>query len=207
MRVQSPIAGNMTGSAGNIIFQHYNGRTYGRAKPVLFHYGPTPAQAVAQSKYYGIRLPFLNVYNQIKPFIPSAQLKQSNAYNDLFDMMCKLLNVFGDASDFTPPRKFGFDTLNRLSLRLGNWTLYYQAPLYYITFYDFDFASSVDFAPTYAHALYFCRDLKQMQYVQVDFNAEHLTFYFNNAQNWFPDYDFDMYVALSDEQYFSNFFY
>lgn len=207
MRVQSPIAGVMTGSAGNMTFQHYNGRTYGRSKPVIFHYGPTPAQAANQTKYYGIRTQWNPLYREIKPYIPENQLKQTNAFNQLSDGVFKALGTFQTDEQPEPLRKFGFDVFDRLVLRLGNYDLYYQEPNYYITFYDFDFQSSVDFIPTFAHALYLCSDLQQVQYNLVDFNADHLTFIFVNSRNWFPDHSFDMYVALSDKQYFSNFFY
>ena len=207
MRVQSPISGAMAGSAGEIVFQHYHGKTYGRSKPVLFHYGPTPAQAAAQTKFYGIRGQWNPLYREIKPYIPDSQLKQSNPFNTLSEGVFRALGTFSDDEPTDFPRKFGFDTLNRLALRLGEWTLYFDDPYYYITFYDFDFTTDVDFTPTYAHALYLCPDLQQIQYNRVDLNSEHLTFVFLNSGNWFPDHFFNMYVALSDEQYFSNFFF
>ena len=197
----------MTGSAGGLVFQHYNGKTYGRSKPVIFHYGPTPAQAAAQNKFYGIRGQFNPVYRNLKPYVPENQLKEANAYNNLMDGVFKALGTFNIDEQPETLRKFGFDTLNRLSLRLGNYTLYYSSPLYYITFYDFDFISQVDFAPLYAIALYLCPDLQNIDYNIVEFSADHLTFVFNNLNSWFPDHDFDMYVALADDQYFSNFFY
>lgn len=207
MRVQSPISGAMTGSAGNITFQHYNGRTYGRSKPVIFHYGPTPAQAANQAKYYGIRRQWNPLYREIKSYIPESQLKQTNAFNQLSDGVFKALGTFQTDEQPEPLRKFGFDVFDRLVLRLGNYDLYFLEPYYYITFYDFDYLSDVVFIPTFAHALYLCPDLQEIQYNLVHFNANHLTFVFENTQNWFPSHYFDMYVALSDEHCFSNFFY
>lgn len=207
MRVQSPIAGSMTGAAGGLIFQHYHGRTYGRAFPSLFHYQPTPAQYAAQTRYYGVRHQWNPIYRKIKPYIPENQLKNANAFNNLSDGVFRALGTFANVEQPGLMRKFGFDVFDRLSLRLGNWTLYFQNPFYFITFWDFDFASKVDFTPIYAHALYLCRDLQEVQYCIVDYNAEHLTFFFDNSRNWFPDHAFEMYVALSDEQFFSNFFY
>lgn len=207
MRVQSPIAGAMTGSAGKIIFQHYNGRTYGRAFPVIFHYQPTPAQLIAQNKYYGIRQYWLNTYREIKPYVPKDELKQANAYNNLTKGIYLGLGTFNDEHRPHQLRKFGFDAYDRLILRLGNYTLYYKAPNYYITFWDFDFDTNVRFNPIYAHALYLCPDLQQIQYCVVPYDDEHLTFVFMNVGNWFPNHSFEMYVALSDEWFFSNFFY
>lgn len=207
MKVQSPIAGAMAGSAGNLTFQHYHGQTYGRSKPVLFHYGPTPAQAVAQNKFYGIRAQWNPLYREIKPFVPDYQLKQANAFNTLTEGVYKALGTFSEDDPSTLPRKFGFDLYERLSLRLGNYTLYYDGQYYYITLWDFDFTTDVEFVPQYAHALYLCPDLQQIGYDVVNFNAEHLTFVFTNSGDWFPDHYFNMYVALSDEQFFSNFFF
>ena len=175
--------------------------------PAIFHYQPTPAQAETQTKFYGVRGLFNPVYRNIKPYVPTYQLKQANAYNNIVENVFKALGTYDPQEAITPPRKFGFDTYNRLSLRLGNYTLYYSEPYYYITFYDFDFISEVDFAPLYAIALYFCPDLQDVNYSIVWYNADHLTFIFNNLNSWFPDHDFNMYVALCDEQYFSNFFF
>ena len=197
----------MAGSAGNLIFQHYNGRTYGRSKPVIFHYGPTPAQAAAQNKFYGIRGQWNPLYNELKPYIPETQQKQVNAFNALSDGIFKALGTFSDDNTDAQLRKFGCDTFNRLSLRLGNYDLYYLEPYYYITFYDFDFTSDVDFVPLYAHAIYVCRDLQEVEYVVGAYTPQNLSFIFANSRNWFPDHSFDMYVALSDEQYISNFFF
>ena len=207
MRIQSPIAGNMTGSAGKIIFQHYHGRIYGRSFPVIFHYQPTPAQFAAQTKYYGIRGQWLPLYRQIKSLIPYAQLKLANAYNNLTNGIYEVLGTFSDTHTPNTPRKFGFDPYNRFVLRLGDYTLYYLEPYYYITFWNFNFYTNLSFVPRFAHALYMCPDLQLLQYNVVDFNADHLTFIFLNTQDWFPDHSFEMYVALSDDEYFSNFFY
>lgn len=207
MRVQSPIAGNMTGSVDGLVFQHYHGRTFGRSKPALFHYGPTPAQAAAQSKYYGIRRQWNPIFRLLKSYIPTLQGKQSNAFNVLSDGVFKALGTFNKAEQPHPLRKFGADALDRLTLRLGNYTLYSANSLYYITFYDFDYSTQVNFIPEVAHALYLCPDLQQIQYTNVDFNPDHLTFIFDNNLSWFPDHSFDMYVALSNSEYLSNFFF
>lgn len=207
MRVQSPISGNMSGSLGGLVLQHYHGRTFARSKPTFFHYKPTPAQYAAQSKYYGIRQSWNPIYQLLKPYISETQLKQANAYNNLSQGIFEALGVFDASRAEQPPLKFGFDAFDRLSLRLGNWTLYYTAPYYYVTFYDFDFASKVDFTPIHAHALMLCPDLQQLQYSLVDYDAEHLTFVMDNSNDWFPSHYFNMYVALSDEQYMSNFFF
>lgn len=207
MKVQSPIAGAMSGSAGKMIFQHYHGNTYGRAFPFIFHYQPTAPQFAAQTKYYGIRRKWLPIYRQIRNFIPDNQQKQTNAYNVLTKAIYLNLGTFEAEQQPVTVRKFGFDVYDRLQLSLGNYTLYYDGSYYYITFWDFIFAKIVNFSPMYAHALYMCPDLQELQYNMVDFNAEHLTFIFDNSHNWFPDHSFEMYVALSDDQFFSNFYY
>ena len=143
----------------------------------------------------------------MKPYIPKNQFKNANCFNMLSNGVFRALGTFTLAGEPVATNKFGFDVFDRLNLYLGNWTLYYENNYYYITFWDFDFVSLVDFTPLWAHALYLCRDLQQVQYTVVPYSAEHPTFLFSNALDWFPDHDFDMYVALSDEQYFSNFFF
>lgn len=207
MRVQSPIAGAMNGAAGGLIFQHYHGRTFGRAFPAFFHYQPTLPQYLAQKKYYKTRGAWNPLYREIKPYIPRNQFKNANCFNKLSDGVFRALGVFDQPAQEPQTQKFGFDVFDRLSLYLNNWTLYADSAYYYITFWDLHFVSRIDFVPLWAHALYFCRDLQQIQYVVVPFDSEHLTFYFSNAKEWFPDHDFDMYVAISGDNYFSNFFF
>lgn len=207
MRVQSPIVGNIVGSSGELVFQHYNGRTYARSKPVIFHYQPTPAQYAAQNKYYRIRNQTNPIYTTIKRYIPQDLYKEVNPANALTKGIFSALATFTGTNQLNLPTRFGFDIYDRFQLRLGNYQLYYKAPFYYITFWDFQFSSKVQFAPIYAHALYLCPDLQEAMYWIGFFNAEHLTFAFPDSLRWFPDHSFNMYVALSDENYFTNFFF
>lgn len=207
MRVQSPISGNMRGSVGGLVFQFYHGKTFGRSKPAIFHYGPTPAQAAQQTKYYGIRTQWNPIYRILKPYFPESADAQANPFNTLSDGIFRVLRTNPVEQPVTILRKFGTDVNDRLLLRLGQYTLYYEDPYYYITFYDFDFTAKVDFTPVIAHALYICQDLQQIQYCAIQYNAEHLTFIFDNSEGWFPDHSFDMYVAISNAEFFSNFFY
>lgn len=207
MVVQSPVVGNMAGSAGGIIFQYYHGHTYGRAFPTIFHYQGTPAQYAVQTKYYGIRAQWLPIYHVLRRYIHKIEQKQVNSYDRLIKYVYHNIGAFTNINSCNLNRKFGIDEYDRFSLHLGNHTLYYLAPYYFITFWNLNLLSHVDFTPKYAHALYLCPDLQELQYVVQSFNAEHPTFIFLDSMNWFPDHDFEMFVALSDEQYFTNFFY
>lgn len=205
MRVQSPIAGAITGSAGRIIFQHYHSHTYGRAFPVIFHYQPTPAQYAAQTKFYGTRSYFNPIYRQLKPHFTRHQLAQFNPYNLLSEGFFKAMQTFPPHADGELVTRFGIDVYDRVTLHCGECTLYYDTPYWYLTLEDFSFESDIDFTPTLAHALLFCPARKQAQYLYTPFVDQHLCFPWLDCYNWFPDEYANLYVALSDDQHFTNF--
>lgn len=205
MRIQSPISGAMAGSAGNLIFQHYHGRTYGRSKPVLFHYGPTKPQFIAQQKYYGVRRIWSPIYQRLKPYIKAAEQKQANPYNSLSKGVYDVLGTFKKTYGQQYVKKFGFDKYNRLSIQIVNWELALKDNDFYVSLYEFGYSSTVDFVPDYAHALVFCHDLQHMQYDVVKYSPKLLRFAFSNAMQYLPGHSVDIYIALSNDEFFSNF--
>ena len=207
MRVQSPIAGNMAGAAGGLIFQHYNGRTYARAFPVIFHYQPTPAQKAAQDAYYSTRSLWLPVYNEIKPFIPLREHKQCNVYSSLTKGVYNALGVFHEHHHDVVHEKIGFDVYDRIRIYQGNITATYQNPYYYLHIHGFDWVSKVIFEPKIVHVLYFCMELGQMQYDRLQYVSKDLVIPFRDVNNWLTRYSVHIYIALSDDDYFSDFFY
>ena len=207
MRVQSPISGSMTGSAGNIIFQHYNGHTYGRSKPVIFHYGPTPAQAAAQNKFYGVKAIWNPIYREIRPFIPLTEHKQTNVYNSLTHDVYHALGVFHDDIYAVEHEKIGFDLYDRIRIYQGNITATYSRPYYYLKINGFSYVANVVFDPKLVHVLYFCLELQQMIYQRLAYPQGDLIIPFNDQYGWLSRYSVHIYIALSDENFFSDFFY
>lgn len=205
MRVQSPIAGAQSGSVGGLVLQHYHGRTFARSKPVLFHYGPTPAQAVAQNKFYGTRRYFNPIYRQLKPYFTRHQLQQFNPYNLISKGFFAAMQTFPPYADGELIDRFGIDIYNRIKIHCGECTPYYLYPYWYLTLEDFQFASDVDFVPTTAHALLFCPAFKQALYISTPYVGENLSFPWFDSFSWFPVHEINMYVALSNDTYFSNF--
>ena len=207
MRVQSPIAGGQRGSAGGLVFQHYHGRTYARSKPAIFHYGPTPGQAANQAKYYSIHRQFQTLYKNLRPYLYTRTKDDRNYYNELHRQIYAASCIFDTSRRDENFTKLGLDLYDRIRVFPGDYTLYYDNSTYYLTFYDFRFDSKVDFVPSMAHALLFCTYKNQFQYITTPFTDEHLTFPFSNSLNWFPDEWFDMYIALGNDEYLSNFWF
>jgi len=207
MRVQSPIAGGQSGSLGGLTFQHYHGRTYARSKPAIFHYGPTPAQRAAQNKYYSLRGPWLALYRSLRPYFPTDTRDGRNYYNLLQRQIYTATRIFDAATDDEPLNKIEIDARDRIRVRCGNYDLYLLDNIYYITFEQLHFETDLDFYPTHAHAIFVCQETHEFFYEVVDYIHPHLSWPFNNSLGWFPSRWFDMYIALGNDEFLSNFYY
>lgn len=206
MRVLSPISGAIKGSAGNLIFQHYYGRTYGRSLPALFHYQPTPRQKEVQDKYYNVKNQWGRIYPLIKPYIPKAQFKKANPYDMLFVGIIKALNTFDQSTVGSRLTAFGSDVTNKQKIFPGSYTTEIIPDGEKVTFAEIGYATKVDFEPTYSHALLIDRNKKFLQYSRANYAKADISFEFDEMEVKSSDLPLLYYIALSDNQNFSNFF-
>lgn len=207
MRVQSPFMGNMSGSSTGSIFQCYRGRTYKRTKPFIYHYPGTPAQRANQAKFYNIQTPLRQIYSLIKPYYSNDQSNGFSPFNNFSKGLYRAAQTFPPFDAPEQIRHFGLDIYNRIHIALGDHQDYFLDDTYYFTFENFSIHAVVDFNPTQAYAIYICTELQQIQFTLISFDAQRLAFPYKNTLNWFPDHSFDMWVALSDENFFSDFYY
>lgn len=206
MRVQSPIAGGQSGSVGGLVFQTYHGRTYARSKPTIFHYGPTPAQAAAQAKFYPIFRQCQDAYKAMRSFIPASQRKQVNPFNDLLSNVFKALETYSDASRNDTISKFGFDAYERVKVEPGDYTEIIVGNSYIVTYNDIEVISSVNFKPLQSHALLLNKSLQRVIYRHSLYEGRTSNFVFPVISDRYGDTDSQIFIALSDNENFTNFF-
>lgn len=206
MRVQSPISGAMNGSAGNLIFQHYHGRTYGRSKPAIFHYGPTPAQHISQTKFYNVQGQWKVIYEKLKLYVPKTQLKKANAYDKMLLGIFKALQTFQLKPAYKVLPKFGADLFYNIKIQPGSFRVVIKETKIHVIYSAITYTSKVDFNPQYAHALSLDPQSQTIQYDVKPYNGSALDFEFVEKTPEQPSQTRLYYVALSDPFYLSNFF-
>lgn len=207
MRVQSPIAGGQRGSVGGMVFQHYHGRTYARSKPTIFHYQPTPAQKATQDKYYNIKSYWTPIYRRMQPYFPAENHNSQNWYNLLSRGVYEASQTYEPWKSHEEIHNFGVDVYKHIQIQQTTLSVIRSGSRYSIRLNGFSFQSDVEFVPQFAHALMFCTDLQQIEYEVVPYTTPTITWPFSNGGGWFPGHTLHLYMALSNDEHFSNFFY
>lgn len=207
MIVQSPLLGNQSGSSGEMVFQPYGGRTIMRSKPALFHYQPTPKKAAAQNKYYLLRSKWLPVYRQLKPYFPTTNRQGLNYFNILTSGVFKAAQTFHPYNQQDPIPRFGFDIYNRIQSKKGSISAVFSGGAYLIRLNSYTMSSNVNFTPTYIHGLMLSPALQDVQLHTINFQAAPVTFPFDNSNAWLPGNTIYLYIAFSNNEYFSDFFF
>lgn len=207
MKVQSPIAGGLRGSAGNIIFQHYHSKNIGRAMPISYHVTMSPIRNAVQGKYASVKEQLTPLFIEMSQYIPDTMRKGANVYDAISSGVFKALNTYAQNPDQRPPARFGFDKRKRIRLYLGKYEVYYEPPYYYVTFWDYKIESKLDFVPTLVHGLYFSSNFQMLEYFVTDFNPDYLCIPINRFNGWFPLGNVELFIAVSNDEFFSDFFY
>lgn len=178
-----------------------------RSKPALFHYQPTAAQLAAQNKYYSLRSKWLPVYRQLKPYFPPTDRQGLNYFNILTSGVFKAAQTFPPYSEQDPITRFGFDIYDRIQGEQGSITVVTSGRTYTIRLNSYTMSANVDFSPTYIHGLMLSPALQDVQLHTVDFSTAPVVFPFDNTNKWFPGNTLYLYIAFSNDEFFSDFFF
>lgn len=207
MLVQSPFLGLQAGSSADMVFQSYGGRTVMRSKPVLFHYQPTPNQLAAQNKYYAFRSRWLPVYRQLKEYFPKTDRLGLNYYNILTSGIFKAAQTFPPYDEQDPIQRFGFDIYDRFQGEQGSISVVTSGRTYTIRLNAYTLESQVHFVPAYIHGLMLSPALQDVQLHTISYAAAPVTFPFDNSNSWFPGNTLYLYIAFSNSEFFTDFFF
>lgn len=206
MRVQSPIVGNMAGRSAGLIFQHYHGRTYGRSMPAIFHYGPTASQELTQKLYYAVFRQWKVVYSDMKRFVPKNMLKQVNAYNMLTKNIYKALGTFDDLVPDPHLKSFGIDIYKHIQVSPGSYTVVEESGKLIVNFNEIAVKSNIDSEPQICHLLYINPSKQQIDYANTQYQKKDIAFVIDDPDERKAIGEFVLYVAVSNDYFFSNFF-
>ncbi len=119
MKFQLPWIGNANGSTGDMVFQSYNGRTYGHVKTNNYHYPDTEAQQKAQGLFYNIIHQYNAIYPTLKVAIPKAQRVNTNAYDVIASGLFWASLTYPNPRRKFPPCDFGLDFTPQVILSLS----------------------------------------------------------------------------------------
>lgn len=206
MKFQLSWVGAAAGSSGDMVFQHYHGRTYGHVKTNNYHYPDTPAQQVCQGKFYDVLWQYLPIYNAIRLRSANVNFNGLNAFNIWLSAIYRAAETYR----FTPPRlnlkKFGTDIYDNVTI--ASTPAVVTWPYDYIRFAtDLSYQSLIDFVPLFMPTIG----------INVTNQTLLLTMYglgsslppyiqFTNTQDWHQGDELKVYAALISENFMSNFF-
>lgn len=207
MRIQSPIAGNQSGSSAGMVFQTYRGRTFMRSKPALFHYADTPAQQATQKKFYDIQADWLPIYRTMRVFFPKVERQGLNYFNTLSKGIYQASKTYPPYSTLDPIEAFGFDIYDRCRITQGALSTIRNGRTYILRLASTTYVSTIDFVPEKVQCLMLCPDLQQLEFTTIDYSPGQLDIPFSNSRNWFPGHTLHLYIAFSNDAFFSNFYF
>ena len=206
MKQQLPFAGAASGQAGGLIYQHYNGNTYVRSKPAIFHYPNTPAQQAQQEKYWSVFTPFRKAYDKFSSYIPEVNRKRANACLFLQKHINDFYAGFEYSSNYRPPTVWGLDPKNEVSFY--PWISSFGPSQYevYIRFYVRNIISERVFNPSNIVCLYVCDKVTVILSDVFPFEPQPKDYYvrFPIALPFGTNIYF--YVALCNNEFFTNFY-
>ena len=206
MKFQFPWIRNASGTSAGLVFQTYRGRTYGHAKTEFYHYPNTPAQQETQGKFYNIMRQYIAIYPELSHYIPRNQRQNRNVYNDFGSAMFAASLTYPNRYRKYPPKKFGVDKDNTLSLVviidslvINDKTINVLAKYTFTTFRRV-------FAPKTLHVFFANSSQQEILYTNQEATQGDFILSLSNSKQWLQTDTISMYVALSNQSFLSNFF-
>lgn len=206
MLIHSPIIGHFSGTSGQLIAQTYNGKTYIRKKPNVYHYPGTEEQQKVQAIFWNIQHPWQNIYLVLSPFIPKWQRKNLNAFDTISAGIYKAIEAYPGKTTPRPLQFFGVDkykhtkinALNKV-IEVNDKTIIAKATIRIQTDFKRD-------RPTHYHILLLNVSRQELIYTFDNFTTNTITAEFSNINKWQPTHNIKLYIALSSPTFMSNFF-
>lgn len=205
MKVQIPILNKATGRSGDTIFQSYNGNTYTRSMPVIFHYPDTHKQQVTQATFFDLQRTWIPIYEVLKNSIQRQQRKNKNPFNVMSSFIYKILQPFKPNADYNLIKSFGLDPLNRV--RTFVYDVHYSInPSDVVMQFSLKLErNDTSFEMTETNIILFNRTKMSMYFQSIRFEESPLSLKFVNTNEWESGDSLLMYVSLSCDSWLGNF--
>ena len=188
-----------------MVFQTYNGRTYGHVKTNNYHYQDTEAQQKAQGLFYNIIHQYNAIYPQIRPGIPKAQRVNTNSYDVIASGLFWASLTYPNPKRKFPPRDFGLDFTPQVVLSLTNVDIS-------ITDKSIKAACTVQisafrrlFMPLKYHVFLINVTQQMLLFTLGEYYPNTVAVDFENVNRWLPTDHVEVYLSLLEPNFMSNY--
>ena len=206
MKVHLPIVGKATGSSAGLIYQSYWGNTYTRSFPFCFHYPDTNKQKKCQFDFFLIQRSWWPIYNQLQLSIPKQCRRNTNVYNVLSKGLYSALMTYSEKNLQNIVSVWGLDKrrtvnadFNKISIMVSDIRWIVDAKLAEIS-------SKRNFKPVFYHMLLCNITRQEFYFKEYRFAPPEIQETFIITSEWDRNDFVLVYVALSNDEFFTNFF-
>lgn len=206
MKVQMPIVGHAAGRTAGLIYQTYNGHTYARSLPVIYHYPDTPLQQDCQAKFYNIQEQWLPIYNSFKRLIPRNQRHNTNMFNVLSAGVYLAAQTYANSNSKGRPQHFGSDIQQQIQIKTIKAGISIDPKLVVIDA-DVVFVSwRRTFVPRACSLLLVNASQQLLMFTRFDYSESDFRIEFSNMQSWLQGDSISAYLALASKDFFTDFY-
>lgn len=206
MKVHLPIVGKATGSSAGLIYQSYWGNTYTRSFPFSFHYPDTSDQKICQFDFFKIQRAWWPIYNHLKEFIPRQCRRNINVYNELSKGIYRVLMTYAVKKRQNIVDVWGLDKRNTVNTEIKKDRITFEGNSIHVFCTILEIYGTRQFIPNHYNML-LCNISQQEFYLVNDIYVKPTiaeTFYLRSE--WSQSDIIVAYIALSNKEYFTNFF-
>jgi hypothetical protein len=206
MKVHLPIVGKATGSSAGLIYQSYWGNTYTRSFPFSFHYPDTAKQQICQFDFFQIQRAWWPIYDRLKRSIPKQCRRNTNVYNELSNGLYKVFMTYSEKKRGNVIPIWGLDKRKTVNVDIINSAIKIDKSVVKVTT-DFKVVQTKrSFSPMDCNVL-LCNVNRQEFYLQVfAYETEFIDVQFFVGSEWEQTEIILAYLALSNDEFFTNFF-
>lgn len=205
MKAQIPILNHASGQSAGFIYQTYYGNTYMRSMPVLFHYPDTPAQQKAQGTFYNIQEQLLAIYGQYSLRFPGNQRHNTNMFDVISKGIYTAAKSYPNARAKSQIRCFGNDRQKQVKITPIKYGISIDSRQINVeSVYAYSTWRRV-FSPVTCYLLLINQNQQLLLATSFNYMAQNFTVQLTNSQVWVPNDEVVAYLALGNQEFFSNF--
>lgn len=206
MKVQSPIVGKMTGRNARTIFQSYNGATYARSMPGVFHYPDTPAQKAKGIIYNRIMNQIRSFYAEYLQFIDESQRGNKNSFGVMAKGIFNVMKPFLSDPFASRPNWFGLDKYCQVRVKFELPNIYIENDKIHISA-----VTRIKTFRRYFHGrdiliMLFCPASNNFIFFYTKYQNGIVNEDLTNEFNWDSSMKLYCYVATASDNFVSNFY-
>ena len=205
MKVHLPIVGKASGSSAGLIYQSYYGNTYTRSFPFLFHYPDTAKQQKCQASFFAIQRAWWPIFYKMRDYVSKSQRHNTNIFNKLSKGLFKSIMTYSEKSERNKTMSWGLDTRRSVTFVPDNLKLSIDREVCYVDTTISGLLCKRKFIPNYYHLLLYNVTQQMFYYIVEQYTDPKISSSFLLTAKWEDSDLILLYVALSSNDFFSNF--